>query len=122
MAQNVTHDILFQRVQKDLSKLNGVKTSLVASRDGYILGNSPESTLEKYAKASSAMLRIADAAISKMGWECPERIVVDYSNERLIAIRAGPKALVAVLTGPDTNLDPIQSKLEKAAEKVREII
>ena len=122
IAINTTQDIVFHRIRQDLSEMNGVKNSLVAINDGFILYQSDETTLEQYAKTSSAMLRIADAAILKMGWNSSERIVVDYPGERLVATRAGPKALVAVLTQPETNLDPIQSELEKAAEKVREII
>lgn len=122
MSQNITQDILFNRVLKELGRLNGVKTSLVASRDGFLLSRSTESDLEIYAKVSSSMLRIADAAIRKMGKKSSKSVVVDYSNERLIAARAGPKVLVAVLAGSDTKLDPVLMELNKAAEKLREII
>lgn len=122
MSRKIAKDMLFQKVQQDLVSLNGVNASLVASRDGYLLTRATESKLEMYARASSSMLRAADAAISRMGLDCSERIVVDYPSERLIAIRAGPKALVAVLTGPGTNLEKILTKLDSAAERVREII
>ena len=122
MSQNIAQGILFRRVQQELLGLTGVKKSLVASRDGYILSQPDESHLEKYAKASSSILKTADAAIVKMGKECSESIVVDYQNERLIAIRAGPKALVAVLAGSETNLNLILTELSKAANKVREIM
>ena len=122
MSQNIAQDILFRRVQKELGGLKGVKTTLVASRDGYILCPPIESHLEKYAKASSFILKTADAAILKMGKECSESIVVDYQNERLIATRAGPKALIAILAGSDTNLNPIITELSKVANKVREIM
>jgi predicted regulator of Ras-like GTPase activity (Roadblock/LC7/MglB family) len=122
MSQNIAQDILFRRVQQELRGLNGVKTSLVASRDGYILTQPAESQLEKYAKASSSMLKTADAAILEMGKNCSKSVIVDYLNERLIATRAGPKALVAVLAGSDTNLNPILIELNRAANKVREIM
>lgn len=122
MSQNIAQDILFRKIQQELVGLKGVKKSLVASRDGYILGHPAESHLEKYAKASSSILKTADDAILKMGKECTESIVVDYKNERLIATRAGPKALIAVLAGSDTNLNPILTELNKAANKVREIM
>ena len=115
-------DILFQQVQKDLSNLKGVKKSLVASQDGYILSKPIESRLELFAMTSAAMLRTADAAIAKVGKNCSQHVVVDYPNERLIAARAGPKAIVAVITGTNAGLDPIMTELDKAAEKVRGII
>ena len=115
-------DILFQQVQKDLSNLKGVKKSLVASQDGYILSKPAESRLELFAMTSAAMLRIADAAITKVGINCSQHVVADYPNERLIAARAGPKAIVAVITGTNAGLDPIMTELDKAAEKVRGII
>ena len=122
MSQNIAQGKLFRRVQQELVGLTGVKKSLVASRYGYILSQPAESNLEKYAKASSSILNTADAAIVKMGKECPESIVVDYQNERLIATRAGPKALVAVLAGSDTNLNPILTELSKVANKVKKIM
>ncbi|TFH39466.1 MAG: hypothetical protein E4G94_10955, partial [ANME-2 cluster archaeon] len=67
MSQNIAQDILFRRIQKELGGLKGVKTTLVASRDGYILCPPTKVHLEKYAKASSFILKTADAAILKMG-------------------------------------------------------
>ncbi|MDF1557287.1 MAG: roadblock/LC7 domain-containing protein [ANME-2 cluster archaeon] len=122
MSLNINMDILFKQVQKDLSNLNGVKKSLVASQDGYILSNTAETMLEMYAKASAALLRTADTATAKVGRNCSKRVVIDYPNERLIATRAGPKALVAVITGTGTGLDSIIVELDKAADKVRGII
>lgn len=95
--------------------------SLVASQDGYIFSKPAESNIEKYAKASATMLRTADVAISKSGQNC-SRVIIDYPNERLIATRAGPKALVAVLIEPDTKLDPVITELDKVARKVQEIL
>jgi predicted regulator of Ras-like GTPase activity (Roadblock/LC7/MglB family) len=122
MSQNIAQDILFHRVQQELRGLKGVKTSLIASRDGYILTNPAESQLEKYAKASSSMLKTADAAILEMSNNCSESVIVDFPNERLIATRAGPKALIAVLAGSDINVNTILTELSKAANKVREIM
>lgn len=122
MYLNISMDLLFQKVQKDLTNLNGVKKSLVASQDGYILSKPAESSLELFAMTSAAMLKTADAATAKVGKNCSQHVVIDYPNERLIAARAGPKALVAVLAGTDAGLDPIITELDKAAEKVRGII
>ncbi|MCL7414591.1 MAG: roadblock/LC7 domain-containing protein [ANME-2 cluster archaeon] len=122
MSKSINMDILFKKVQKDLSNLKGVKKSLVASQDGYIFSNTAESMLEMYAKASAALLRTADTATAKVGRNCSKRVVIDYPNERLIAIRAGPKALVAVIARTGTGLDPLIIELDKAADKVREII
>lgn len=121
MSRNIIMDNMFQWVRQDLSNLRGVKMSLVASQDGYIFSQPAESNIEKYAKASATMLRTADVAISKSGQNC-SRVIIDYPNERLIATRAGPKALVAVLIEPDTKLDPIIPELDKVARKVQEIL
>ena len=95
--------------------------SLVASQDGYIISHPAESNIEKYAKASATLPRTADAAISNFGQNC-SRIIIDYSSARLIGTRAGPKALVAVLTEPDVQLEPIIYELDRVALKVREIM
>ncbi len=121
MSRNIIMDNMFQSVRQDLSKLGGVKMSLVASQDGYIFSQPAESNIEKYAKASATMLKTADVAMSKYGQTC-SRVIIDYSNERLIATRAGLKALVVVLIEPDTKLDPILPELDKVARKIQEIL
>ncbi len=121
MSRNIIMDSMFQWVRQDLSNLVGVKMSLVASQDGYIFSQPAESNIEKYARASAIMLRTADAAMSKYGQNC-SRVIIDYPNERLIATRAGPKALVAILVEPKTKLDPIIPELDKVARKIQEIL
>lgn len=122
MSRNIAADILFRKVQEDLARLNGVKASLIASRDGYLISQPAESGLEGYALASASILRTADAASSRMGRDCSQKIVIDFPTERLIAARAGPKALIAVLAGLGTGVDSILIELDKASEKVREIV
>ncbi len=121
MSRKINLDNMFQWVRQDLSNLRGVKISLVASQDGYIFSQPAGSNIEKYAKASATLLRTADVAISRSGQNC-SRVIIDYPNERLIAARAGPKALVAVLVEPDTKLDPIIHELDRVARKVREML
>ncbi len=121
MSRKINLDNMFQWVRQDLSNLRGIKISLVASQDGYIFSQPAGSNIEKYAKASATMLRTADVAISKYGQNC-SRVIIDYPNERLIATRAGPKALVAVLVEPDTKLDPIIPELDRVAHKIQEIL
>ncbi|MCK4938238.1 MAG: roadblock/LC7 domain-containing protein [Methanosarcinales archaeon] len=115
-------DLMIQQVQKNLSNLEGVKESMVASQDGYIFGQPSDSRLELFARTSAAMLKTADAASAKVGKNFSQHVVIDYPDERLIAVRAGPKALLVVLTGTGTGLESIMTELDKAAEKVREII
>ena len=122
MSRKINLDNMFQWVRQDLSNLRGVKISLVASQDGYIFSQPAGSNIEKYAKASATMLRTADVVISKYGQNCSKRVIIDYPNERLIATRAGPKALVAVLIEPDTKLDPIIHELDRVARKVQEML
>lgn len=121
MSRKINLDNMFQWVRQDLSNFRGVKMSLVASQDGYIFSQPAESNIEKYAKASATMLRTADVVITKYGQIC-SRVIIDYPNERLIATRAGPKALVAVLVEPDTKLDPIIPELDRVAHKIQEIL
>jgi len=122
MSRKNTLDNMFQWVRQDLSNIGGVKMSLVASRDGYIFSQPDKSNTEKYTKASATLLRTADNAMSKSGQNCLKRVIIDYPNERLIATRAGPKALVAVLIEPNTELDHIIPELDRAAWKVQEIL
>jgi len=71
---------------------------------------------------SATMLGAAETATTELGKGIPDRVIVESDNGKLIAMGAGPKALLVVLTEPNAGLGLILVELEKAAEKIKKII
>lgn len=66
---------------------------------------------------TAIILGTAETALSELGKGVPERIIVDTGGGRIIILGAGPKALVAAMIKPDTDLALIE--MEKVADKIR---
>ncbi|MCX9085026.1 MAG: hypothetical protein OIN87_09550 [Candidatus Methanoperedens sp.] len=114
--QNLYSNILF-----DLNKVNGVRITALAGRDGYLLNEKLNDGLETITMMSSVMLRAAETFTNKFEKSCPDRIIVDYNGGKLITVSAGSKALISVVAAKDAPIDPIIQELERTAGKVKEI-
>jgi len=49
-------------------------------------------------------------------------LIVESNDGKLVAVGAGPKALVVALTPPDAGLGLVLVELDKAAEKIKNIL
>ena len=115
---------MIDKILTDLKKAGGVEACAAASRDGLliraILQN--EQFAESIAAMSATMLGAAETATIELGKGVPHRVIVESEMGRLIAVGAGPKALLIVIVNSDTGLGLILLELEKAAEKLKEIL
>ncbi|MDI6903439.1 MAG: hypothetical protein QMC77_06875 [Methanocellales archaeon] len=71
---------------------------------------------------SAAMLGAAETAVGELKNGIPYRIIVEFRDGKMIAAGAGPKALLVVMTPPEVSLGLILVEMEKAAEKVKELL
>jgi predicted regulator of Ras-like GTPase activity (Roadblock/LC7/MglB family) len=121
MIENVE---IIEKILADLKKVRGVEACAVASRDGLLIrailqeGQSSES----FAAMSATMFGAAETAATVLGKGIPSRVIVESDRGRLIAIGAGPKALLIVLVSLDTGLGLILVELEKAVIKLKELL
>ncbi|MBN2488383.1 MAG: roadblock/LC7 domain-containing protein [Methanosarcinaceae archaeon] len=116
---------MLNKVLVDLKKVGGVEASVVASRDGLLIASNIQSygaRAETFAAMSATMLGAAETATTELGKGVPDRVIVETEHGKLIATGAGSKALLIVLTDPDAGLGLILVELEKAAEKVKNIL
>ncbi|WAM22647.1 MAG: roadblock/LC7 domain-containing protein (plasmid) [Candidatus Methanoperedens sp.] len=115
---------IVDKVLADLKTVRGVEACAVASRDGLliraILQEGQKS--ESFAAMSATMFGAAETAATVLGTGIPSRVIVESDQGRLIAIGAGPKALLIVLVSLDTGLGLILLELEKAAIKLKELL
>ena len=115
---------MVDKILTDLKKAGGVEACAAASRDGLLIRAilQKEQFAESIAAMSATMLGAAETATLELGKGVPHRVIVESELGRLIAIGAGPKALLIVIVNSDTGLGLILMELEKAAGKLKELL
>jgi predicted regulator of Ras-like GTPase activity (Roadblock/LC7/MglB family) len=115
---------MIDKILADLRKAGGVEACAAISRDGLLIRSNieKEKFAESFAAMSATMLGAAETASLELGKGLPHRVIVESENGRLIAVGAGPKALLIVIVNSDTGLGLILLELEKAANKLKEIL
>jgi len=115
---------MVDKILADLKKVGGVEACAAASRDGLLIRGilQKEQFAESIAAMSATMLGAAETATIEFGKGIPHRVIVESEEGRLIAVGAGPKALLVVIVDSDTGLGLILLELEKAATKLKELL
>ncbi|NJD78192.1 MAG: roadblock/LC7 domain-containing protein [Candidatus Methanoperedens sp.] len=115
---------MVDKILADLKKVGGVEACAAATRDGLLIRAlmQQEQFAESFAAMSATMLGAAETATSELGKGIPNRVIVESDHGRLIAVGAGPKALLMVLVNSDTGLGLILLELDKSAAKLKEIM
>ncbi len=115
---------MVDKILVDLKKVGGVEACAAATRDGLLIRAlmQQEQFAESFAAMSATMLGAAETATSELGKGIPNRVIVESDHGRLIAVGAGPKALLMVLVNSNTGLGLILLELEKSAAKLKEIM
>ncbi|MCZ7357634.1 MAG: roadblock/LC7 domain-containing protein [Candidatus Methanoperedens sp.] len=115
---------MVDKILSDLKKVGGVEACAAASRDGLLIRAilQKEQFAESFAAMSATMLGAAETATTELGQGVPHRVIVESERGRLIAVGAGPKALLMAIVNTDTGLGLILLELDKAAEKLKEIL
>ena len=115
---------MLNKILSDLKQMGGINASSIASRDGLLVVSDMESEshAETFAAMSATMLGAAENATTELGKGIPDRVIVESDNGKLVAMGAGPKALLVILTKPDAGLGLILVELEKSVEKIKKIM
>ncbi|MGB8218683.1 MAG: roadblock/LC7 domain-containing protein [Candidatus Methanoperedens sp.] len=115
---------IVDKVLADLKKVRGIETCAVASRDGLLIRAIQQEgqNLDSFVAMSATLFGAAETAIAMFGKGIPSRVIIESDRGRVIAIGAGPKALLIVIVSLDTGLELILLELEKAAKKVKELL
>lgn len=115
---------LMDKLIADLKKSGGVESCAAVSRDGLLIRSSMqrEQFAESFAAMSATMLGAAETASTELGKGVPNRVIVESTQGRLIAVGAGPKALLVVIVSPEAGLGLILLELDKAAKKLKELL
>ncbi len=119
----IRYDIV-DKILTDLRTVDGVEACTAASRDGLLVRAimQNEQYAESLAAMSAIMLGAAEIAAVELGSGIPNRIIVESERGRLIAVGAGPKALLTILANSDLGLGLILLELGKSAKKLKELL
>jgi hypothetical protein len=111
-------------VVHDLVKVKDVRIAVIVSRDGLLMvsSTSPDFMTQTFAAMSATMFIAAEAATKEIGNWLPDRLIVEFEHSKLVAISAGSKALLVIMTEPYATLGILLLEIKKAAEKVKEIV
>ena len=102
-----------------------VEASAIISRDGLLMASDfahRSYDAETFAAMSATMLGAAETATAELEKGIPDRIVVESKEGKLIAVGAGLKALLVVMTPPEAVLGLILVEMEKAADKIKGLL
>jgi len=115
---------LIDKLISELKKSGGVEACAAVSRDGLLIRSSmqKEQFAESFAAMSATMLGAAETASTELGKGVPNRVIVESTQGRLIAVGAGPKALLVVIVSPEAGLGLILLELDKTAKKLKELL
>ena len=115
---------LIDKVLSDLKTAGGVEACAAVSRDGLLIRSSlqKEQFAESFAAMSATMLGAAETASIELGKGVPNRVIVESSQGRLIAVGAGRKALLVVIVNQDAGLGLVLLELDKAALSLKELL
>ncbi len=109
-----------------LSKLkeSGIEASAAISRDGTLLAAdvAPGEEHKIFAPMYAAMLGAAEEASSELRMGIPRHVVMEVGDKKLVAVGAGPRALVVALIGAKAGYKEAMADVDKAASEVKAIM
>ncbi len=115
-----------EQLKAALSKLkaSGVEASAAISRDGTLLSVdvAPGEEHKIFAPMYAAMLGAAEEATSELRLGIPRRVVMEVGDKRLVAVGAGPKALVVALIGAGVPFPKASADVDRIAAEVKAIL
>ncbi|KCZ72487.1 hypothetical protein ANME2D_00914 [Candidatus Methanoperedens nitroreducens] len=115
---------MIDKILTDMKNVGGVEACAAVSRDGLLIRAIVQNWqfAESFAAMSATMLGAAETATVELGKGIPHRVIVESGQGRLVAVGAGPRALLVVTVDSDTGLGLVLIELEKAAKKLKELL
>ncbi|MDW7727738.1 MAG: roadblock/LC7 domain-containing protein [Candidatus Methanoperedens sp.] len=115
---------LIGNILADLKKVRGVEACAAVTREGLLISAIMQNKrfAESFTAMSATMFGAAETVITELNKGLPDRVIVDSRHGRIIAVGAGPKALIVVLFNSDAGLGLVLIELEKSAEKLKELL
>ena len=124
MSEGASIKELLKEILTELNRSAGVNASAVVSRDGLLMSSvMPEDIdAEAFAAMTATMLGAAETAFSELKKGVAERVIVEGTHAKIIAMGAGSEALLVAMTDPKAMLGLVLHQMGRAVEKIKKVI
>ena len=115
---------MIEEVLSDLRKVGGINASAAVTRDGLLIASdvAGDVDIDTFAAMAATMTGAAETAMSEVKAGNISRVIVEGESAKIIAMGAGSKALLIVLSSPETPLGLILLKMSEASKKIAKIL
>ena len=115
---------MIEEVLSELGKVGGINASAAVTRDGLLIASDVASDVDvdTFAAMTATMTGAAETAMSEVKAGNLHRIIVEGETAKIIAMGAGPTALLVVLSSPETPLGLILLKMQDASKKIAKLL
>lgn len=122
LDEDVEKDL--ENVLDVLNKMGGIDASAVVARDGSLMAANipPDVHPEIFGAMSATMLIAAETAVTELKKGATDFIITQAKEAKIIAMGAGPNALIVTMISPTTTLGLILMEMERASEKVKVLV
>jgi len=115
---------MLKEILTELNRSAGIYASAIVSRDGLLMASAmPEDVdAEAFAAMTATMVGAAETAFSELRRGVAERVIVEGTHGKIIAIGAGKDAILVGMADPKAMLGLILHHMGKAVEKVKKVL
>jgi len=108
----------------EFNRSAGAIASALVTRDGILISSVlPEGIdAEAFAAMTATMMGAAETAFSELKAGAAERVIVEGSRVKIVAIGAGENAILVTMASSDAALGLILHQMKKFGEKVKKIL
>ncbi|MDY6965987.1 MAG: roadblock/LC7 domain-containing protein [Halobacteriota archaeon] len=112
------------KVLGDLGTTGDVEASALVSRDGLLMASNITNGYrpETFGALGASMLDVVETASSVLNKGEVSRIIIETKNINIITEIVDVKSLIVTTTKNQSELRPILTEIEKAAEKVKKAL
>ena len=115
---------LLKEILSDLNRSAGVYASAVVSRDGLLVASvMPEDVdAEAFAAMTATMVGAAETAFSELKRGIAERVIVEGSRAKIVAIGAGKDVILVSMADAQVTLGLILHQMRRSVEKIKKVL
>lgn len=114
----------FLSILKELESAGDIDGAAIITRDGLLVSSElpRDVDAETFAAMSATMFGAAETAVLELKKGAVKRVISEAQDCKLVAVDAGPSAVVVALVRPEANLGLILMEIIKAANHTREML
>ena len=114
---------LLKEILSELNRGAGIQSSAIVSSDGLLVASvmSEDVDAEAFAAMTATMLGAAETAFSELKKGVAERVIVEGSRAKIVAVGAGKDLILVCMSDPSVQLGLILHQIRRSVEKVKKV-